>query len=100
MVGGDSSFGLKANAGGNGTATVNYNGGTINLMGGSFSDGIFASGSTATIKTLPGTSITVNSTSAGPKGVEAFGGDATKADVQSTILVNGNLTSPVSDFRF
>src|SRR5262249_40214747 len=42
MVGGDSSFGLDAVAGGNGTATVTYNGGTINLTGGSFSDGIFA----------------------------------------------------------
>jgi len=40
MVGGNSSFGLKANGAGNGTATVNYDGGTIDLMGGSFSTGI------------------------------------------------------------
>ena len=40
MVGGNSSFGLKANGAGNGTATVNYDGGTTDLMGGSFSTGI------------------------------------------------------------
>jgi hypothetical protein len=44
VVGGFSSFGLDAVAGGNGNATVNYNSGTINLTGGSFSTGIFASG--------------------------------------------------------
>src|SRR6516165_4614705 len=70
---GDSGFGLDAVAGGNGTATVTYNGGTINLTGGSFSDGIFATAvGSATITTALGTTIIVSSTSAGPKGVEAF----------------------------
>src|SRR5262249_3994324 len=63
---GNSGFGLDAVAGGNGTATVNYNGGTINLTGGSFSDGIFATaGGSATVTTLPGTAVIVNLTSTG-----------------------------------
>jgi hypothetical protein len=103
MVGGDSSFGLDAVPGGNGNATVDYNGGTINLTGGSFSDGIFATATgSATIITLPGTTIEVSSSASGPKGIEAFSGGsgATLAQVASTILINGNPTPPTSDFRF
>src|SRR5262249_27491479 len=99
---GNSGFGLTAVAGGNGTATVNYNGGAINLTGGSFSSGIFASGGGgATITTLPGTTVTVNLTSTGSAGVEAFAGSgATLAKVASTIEVTGPATPPVSDLRF
>src|SRR6516225_8108119 len=99
---GNSGFGLDAVAGGNGTATVNYNGGTINLTGGSFSDGIFATASgSATITTQPGTTIIVSSTSPGLKGVEAFSGSgATLANVASTIQVTGNPTPAAGDFRF
>src|SRR6516162_9894418 len=99
---GNSGFGLDAVAGGNGTATVNYNGGTINLTGGSFSDGIFATASgSATVTTLPGTTIIVSSTSPGLKGVEAFSGSgATLANVASTIQVTGNPTPAAGDFRF
>jgi outer membrane autotransporter protein len=99
---GNSGFGLDAVAGGNGTATVTYNGGTINLTGGSFSSGIFASGGgDATITTMPGTAVTLNLTSTGSAGIEAFSGSgATLANVQSTIQVTGPATPPVSDLRF
>src|SRR6516165_5516573 len=86
---GNSGFGLTAPAAGNGTSTVHYNGGTINLTAGSFSNGIFASGGGgATITTLLGTTVTVSSTASGAAGVEAFSGNgATLANVASTIQV-------------
>src|SRR6516162_3960475 len=99
---GNSGFGLTAPAAGNGTSTVNYNGGTINLTGGSFSTGIFASGGGgATITTLLGTTVTVSSTASGAAGVEAFSGNgATLANVASTIQVTGPAIPPANDFRF
>jgi hypothetical protein len=99
---GNSGFGLDAVAGGNGNATVNYNGGTINLTAGSFSDGIFATaGGSATVTTMPGTTIIVSSTSTGLKGVEAFATNgAMLASVASTIQVTGPSTPPANDFRF
>ena len=98
---GSSGFGLDAVAGGNGTATVNYNGGMINLTGGSFSDGIFATGGSATITTLPGTTITVSSTSAAPTGVEAFAtsGAALANPVASTITIFGNPAVPTTNYK-
>ena len=98
---GHSGFGLDAVAGGNGTATVNYNGGTIDLTGGSFSDGIFATArGSATITTLPGTTIMVSSTSAAPTGVDAFATNgAATATVASTILINGNPTVPTTNYK-
>jgi len=98
---GPSGFGLQAVAAGNGAATVNYNGGTINLTAGSFSNGIFASGGSATITTLLGTSIIVSSTASGASGVEAFADPgATLANVASKIQTTGPAIPPVNDFRF
>ena len=93
-VGGASSFGLTAVAGGNGTANVTYRGGEINLTGGAFSTGIFASGGGgATIATLLGTTVTVSSTASGAAGVEAFSGNgATLANVASTIRITGPIS--------
>jgi hypothetical protein len=96
------SVGLDAVAAGDSTAaTVNYNSGTINLMGGDFSDGIFASaGGPATVTTLNGTTIIVSATGAAPDGVEAFSdnGPAT-ATVASTILINGNPAVPTTNYK-
>src|SRR6516225_4890023 len=101
MVGGGSSFGLKANGSGNGTATVNFNGGTIDLTGGSFSNGIFATaGGSATVTTLAGTTIIVSSTGAAPTGVEAFSDSgAATASVASTITINGNPAVPTTNYK-
>ena len=79
---------------------MNYNGGTINLTGGSFSDGIFATGGSATITTQPGTTIIVSSTSAAPTGVEAFADSgAATATVASTIQINGNPAVPTTNYK-
>src|SRR6516162_5599023 len=87
-----------------GDASVIYRSGTINLVGASFSAGIFATApGSATITTLSGTSITVSqgfSADIAQEGIEAFATNgATLVTAASTILVNGNQTSPVADFR-
>lgn len=99
--GGFNMFGLDAVAGGKGTATVNYDRGTIDLTGGGFSTGIFASGAAgATITTGSGTTVIVSSASAAPAGVEAFSDSgATLAKVASTILINGNPAVPTTNYK-
>jgi outer membrane autotransporter protein len=98
---GSGSFGLQAVASGNGTATVTYNGGTINLTGGAFSTGIFSSATgDATVTAMPGTAVTVNSTAAGAAGIDVFSGSgATLAKVASTIQVTGPTGPSTGDFR-
>ena len=87
-----------------GDASVIYRSGTINLVGASFSAGIFATApGSATITTLSGTTIKVSqgfSADIAQEGIEAFATNgATLVTAASTILVNGNPTSPVADFR-
>jgi hypothetical protein len=95
---------LGGGSGGPGDASVIYRSGTITLDGSSFSDGIFATApGSSTITTASGTTITVNqafSSDTGQKGIEAFAtSGATTVTAASSILVNGNPTSPVADFR-
>jgi len=93
---GNSGFGLDAVAGGTGTATVNYHGGTIDVSG-PLAVGIFVRGGSAMVTTDPGTTINVSSQFAPQPGVDvnAFSGPAT-ATVASTIVINGP-TRPISD---
>jgi len=109
---GNTLLGIKAGAGSTvtgsfgqtGDASVIYRSGTINLVGASFSAGIFATApGSATITTLSGTTIKVSqgfSADIAQEGIEAFATNgATLVTAASTILVNGNPTSPVADFR-
>src|SRR5262249_44827386 len=88
--------GLFAAAGGNGNATVNYHSGTIDVSG-IFSNGIFATGASATVTTDPGTMINVTSLTGEPlkpgiavdSGGTAAAGNALTADVSSTIQMLG-----------
>jgi outer membrane autotransporter protein len=82
---------------------VSYHGGTINLTGDFISPGIFSSGTSATVTTDLGTTIVVSAlpTGVAPEGIEAFaGGGAALVTAGSTIIVNGNSTNPVGDYRF
>ena len=87
-----------------GDASVIYRSGTINVLG-NFTSGIFASADvgSATITTLPGTSITVSqqfSTDTLQPGVDAFSSSGTAtATVASTILINGNPTVPTTNYK-
>jgi len=92
-------------SGGVGDAMVTYHSGTINVVGASFSDGIFASatGGSATVTASSGTSIIVSqafSTDIAQVGIEAFASTngATTVTAASTITVNGN-GNPMADFR-
>jgi hypothetical protein len=100
---GTQGFGLDAVAAGNGNATVNYNGGTIDLHG-NFPAGIFASSvfGSAKINTLPGTNITVgqqSSTDIALVGIDAFSTAGAATDnVASTIQVSA-VTDANADYR-
>src|SRR5262249_25052322 len=96
-------FGLDAVAGGNGNATVNYHGGTIDVSG-PLAVGIFATGvSGATITTDPGTTIIVGQQSPTDRpqpGIDAFSdeGPAT-ATVASTIQITGSVAAPTTNYK-
>ena len=82
-----------------------YHSGTINVVGASFSNGIFASatGGSATVTTDRGTTINVSQLAQGDiaqVGIEAFASTngATTVTAGSTITVNGN-GNPIADFR-
>jgi len=88
-------------------ASVIYRSGTIDVRGGNFPGGIFANTTSnanpgsATVTTLPGTTIMVSTTDMAPQGIIEFAGNgAAMANVASTILINGNPTAAAGDFRF
>ena len=95
---------LGGGAGGPGDASVIYRSGTINVLG-NFTAGLFASANigSATITTLPGTSIIVSqqfSTDTLQPGVDAFSTNGNTTDtVASTILINGNPAVPTTNYK-
>jgi outer membrane autotransporter protein len=87
-----------------GNASIIYRSGTITVLG-NFSAGIFASADagSATITTLPGTSISVGqqfSTDTLQPGIDAFSdsGTATVSSA-STILINGSPAVPATNYK-
>jgi hypothetical protein len=110
--GGFTFLGLDAVAGdttgggvrGAGNASVIYSSGTINVQG-NFTAGIFASANvgSATITTLPGTSIIVSqqfSSDTLEPGVDAFSANGNATDnVASTILINGGPAVPATNYK-
>jgi hypothetical protein len=95
---------LGGGLGGPGNASVIYRSGTINVQGAGAA-GIFASAETgsATITTLPGTSILVSPqflSDIAVEGIDAFSTNGNTTDtVASTILINGNPAVPKTNYK-